>query len=276
MEESRAVNGILNKTQTLALVQQLGHTCNPQLGQNFLVDANIVRKSIQLANLQPGEHVVEIGPGLGTLTAALLQSGAHVYAVERDRKLFTYLSQNFAASDQHLNIIYGDALEHPIADLPIHTPFKIVANLPYAISTPWIERMLWGPLPTRCVLMLQRETAQRMTAQPGCKNYGPIAILLATQFEVLDIHKVPSQCFYPAPDVESALLVLQKRQQPTPLNKITYALIRHIFQYRRKQMGAIAKLIGEEDRIQAWLSLCELSHTVRPEAVAFKNWLKLV
>ena len=167
----------LTPTQTRAVLAQLGIVPRKNLGQNFLTEGNLVRKSLALAELKRGDVVVEIGAGLGTLTEALLEAGAEVFAVEVDR----HLDQNLRASllpkfPDKFHLLEGDAVEHPRAGLPNHHPaakggtYKIVANLPYAVSTPWLDALLAGPLPERMVLMLQREAAARFTAAPGTRR----------------------------------------------------------------------------------------------------------
>ena len=166
----------LSPSTTRELLARLGHQPKRFLGQNFLVDGNIVRKSLELAQIAAGDRVVEVGPGLGTLTGALLEAGAEVWAVEKDRHLHQHLEETLVpASAGRLHLLEGDAVEHPLAgygggypgtasECP---PFKVVANLPYAISTPWMDAVLAGPLPERMVLMLQQEAAQRYAAKPG-------------------------------------------------------------------------------------------------------------
>ena len=143
----------LSPTATRELLASLGHEPKRFLGQNFLVDGNIVRKSLELAGVQAGDTVVEVGPGLGTLTTALLEAGASVWAVEKDRVLHAHLADSLAKKfPATFHLLEGDAVERPLADLPAAIApqnFKIVANLPYAIATPWLDAVLGGPLPAR-------------------------------------------------------------------------------------------------------------------------------
>src|SRR5215211_6584284 len=130
----------LSPTATRELLTRLGHSPKRFLGQNFLVDGNIVRKSLELADVHAGDTVVEVGPGLGTLTTALLESGTDVWAVEKDRTLHAHLEAELAPRfPARFHLLEGDAVERPLAGLPVAPPdFKIVANLPYAIATPWL------------------------------------------------------------------------------------------------------------------------------------------
>ena len=168
----------LSPTATRDLLAQLGHQPVHRLGQNFLVDGNIVRKSLALAEVAAGDTVVEIGPGLGTLTSALLEAGAVVWAVEMDAVLEGHLAATLGAQyPAAFHLLRGDAVEHPLAGLPGGS-CKVVANLPYSIATPWLDAVLSGNLPTRLVLMLQQEAAERYAAQPGTKSFGAISIFL--------------------------------------------------------------------------------------------------
>ena len=169
-------NGQFTPTRTCEILRELGHNPSKKLGQNFLVDSNIVRKSLELAEVSEGDYVVEVGPGLGTLTGALLERGAKVFAVELDKKLFAHLRSYFAGN-ANLNLVNADAVDFPLAALPAEVRnFKIVANLPYAISTPWLDAVLSGKLPSKMSLMLQKEAALRFSAKNSSGEYSPISI----------------------------------------------------------------------------------------------------
>ena len=233
----------LSPTATRELLAKLGHQPKRFLGQNFLVDGNIVRKSLELAGVTAGDTVVEVGPGLGTLTSALLAAGAEVWAVEKDRQLHAHLSETLVPAHPQLHLLEGDAMDHPLAALPAGKSgrFKIVANLPYAISTPWMDAVLSGPLPERIVLMLQEEAAHRYVAPPGSKIFGAISIFLQSAYAVEPGHRVGASCFYPRPDIESVLLNLGRLPAPFVFPAATKALIRACFQQRRKQVGSILR-----------------------------------
>jgi len=256
----------LSPSATRELLTRLGHQPKRFLGQNFLVDGNIVRKSLELAGIAAGDVVVEIGPGLGTLTSALLEAGAEVWAVEKDRQLHAHLVETLVPAHPNFHLLEGDAMDHPIAGFnPMEAgglhpaaavdsprdegvpppgkprPFKIVANLPYAISTPWMDAVLSGPLPDRMVLMLQEEAARRYVAASGSKLFGGISIFLQSAFAVDPGHRVGAGCFHPRPDVESFLLNLGRLPVPFVFPAETKALIRACFQQRRKQLGSILR-----------------------------------
>jgi 16S rRNA (adenine1518-N6/adenine1519-N6)-dimethyltransferase len=231
----------LTPSSTRDLLTKLGHQPKRFLGQNFLVDGNIVRKSLELAAITDRDTVIEIGPGLGTLTSALLATGAEVWAVEKDRQLHAHLLETLVPEHPHLHLLEGDAMEQPLAGYDAGQPFKIVANLPYAISTPWMDAVLSGPLPDRMVLMLQHEAAQRYVAQSGSKLFGAISIFLQSAYAIEPGHRVPAACFHPRPDVESFLLNLVRLPSPFVFPLETKKLIRACFQQRRKQLASILR-----------------------------------
>lgn len=293
----------LSPTSTRELLVRLGHEPKRFLGQNFLVDGNIVRKSLELAQVKPGDTVVEIGPGLGTLTSALLDAGAEVWAVEKDRNLHAHLTETLAKDQPRLHLLEGDAVDEPLAgykpleagcphpaagEIPnprgegtppiaIVRSFKIVANLPYAIATPWLDGVLSGPLPERLVLMLQQEAAQRYVAQPGSKTFGAISIFLQAAYAVAPGHKVDASCFFPQPDIESCLLHLTRRPEPHVFPAATKAVIRACFQQRRKQIGGLLR--GKlPDGGAAWiaqLTAAGLGAHARPEQIPVALWRRL-
>jgi 16S rRNA (adenine1518-N6/adenine1519-N6)-dimethyltransferase len=284
----------LSPTATRELLEQLEHFPNKKLGQNFLVDGNIVRKSIELAELGADSCVVEIGPGLGTLTKAILNSGASLWAVERDACLAEHLRIHFSdelngistmnerrlTKQTILQLIEGDCLDHPRAGLPAATAatgYRIVANLPYAVSTPWMDAVIAGELPERMVLMLQKEAADRYVAPHGTKTFGAISIFLQSVFEVHSKHLVSAQCFHPAPKVDSVLLRLDRRTDAIRFSLAARECIRRIFTQRRKQLGALCKNDSHAGALAWFKELLEhgVTPTVRPEELAIEYWQSL-
>ncbi len=274
----------LSPSATRELLASLGHEPKRFLGQNFLIDGNIVRKSLELAEIRADDTVVEVGPGLGTLTAALLEAGAEVWAVEKDRVLHAHLAETLAPRfPATFHLLEGDAVEHPLADLDPTSAaasageFKVVANLPYAIATPWLDAVLSGPLPARLVLMLQQEAAQRYAATPGTKSFGAISIFLQAAYTIEPGHKVAAACFYPKPDVESHLLNLARKTAPAVFSVPMKTLVRSCFQQRRKQIGALlrARLPGDEAVWRELLRADGLSEQSRPEVIPVVTWQRL-
>jgi 16S rRNA (adenine1518-N6/adenine1519-N6)-dimethyltransferase len=219
-----------------------------------------------------------VGPGLGTLTYALLEAGAQVWAVEKDRTLHAHLTEELAPRfPETFHLLEGDAVEHPLAGLtPASEAFKVVANLPYAIATPWLDAVLGGPLPARLVLMLQLEAAQRYTAKPGTKSFGAISVFLQAAYENAPGHKVSAACFHPRPDVESHLLHLVRREAPFVFPAGAKACIRACFQQRRKQIGALlrAALPEGNDFWRELLAARGLDERARPEEIPVAWWIE--
>jgi len=273
-----SADGILTPSQTRALLERLGHRPRRQLGQNFLVEGNIVRKSLELAGIGPGERIVEIGPGLGTLTGALLAAGAKVFAIERDPTLAAHLRESLIPrAEGRLHLIEGDAVKTPLAGLDPAAPFKIVANLPYAISSPWMEAVLAGPLPERMVLMLQIEAAQRYTAVPGTKAFGAISVFLQAAFRTAGSHRVSRHCFHPAPEVDSVLLRLDRLDAPGTFSAEGRDLIRTLFQQRRKQLASSLRRAAPAVAA-AWLPRLPalgIRPDARAEDVPVEAWIDL-
>lgn len=271
--------GPLTLAATRELLAALGHDPRRWLGQNFLVDPNIVRKSIELGQVAAGDRVVEVGPGLGTLTGALLAAGARVWAVEMDSALAAHLRRTHGANPA-FHLAEGDAMEAPLAGIPDpESGFKVVANLPYAISSPWMEAVCLGPLPDRLVLMLQREAAERLTAEVRTGHWSALTIQVDLAFERVGIHPVPPRCFHPAPKVDSCLLVLQRRPDAARLSAKARQVARALFTQRRKQVGSSARrLFPDDPQVADWiLSLPRhgLDSQVRPEAIPSDVWRSL-
>lgn len=275
----------LSPRQTRQCLDSLGHNPRRNLGQNFLIDGNIVRKSLELAGIVAGDQVVEIGPGLGTLTAALLEAGASVYAVELDPTLAGHLRATLQVQfPESLHLLAGDAVDHPRAGLPANgQPFKVVANLPYAITSPWLDALLVAPLPARLVLMMQKEAADRITASHGSKNFGAISIFVGAAYAKAATFAVSRTCFYPVPGVDSQLLHLQCLPQPVIFSPAVRQLIRQLFTQRRKQIGALVQQHINRNPtdarfLQPWLEqLADFSagRTHRPEDIPLAGWLEL-
>jgi len=266
----------LSPRQTRESLGRIAHRPNKKLGQNFLVDGNLVRKSLDLAEIRPGNSVAEIGPGLGTLTGALLEAGAEVYAVERDAALVRHL-QEALGDEPKLHLIEGDCLDHPRAGYAAAGPLKIVANLPYAVSTPWVEAVVAGPLPKRMVLMLQKEAADRYVAPHGGKSFGAVSIFLQSAYTVRSQHKVSAACFHPAPKVDSTLLRLDRKPDAFQFPEDVRACIRRIFTQRRKQLGALCRK-DPFAPAKTWfenLTAAGVSPSARPEAIPVDLWRTL-
>lgn len=275
---------MLTPSRTQELLKALGHLPRKSLGQNFLIDSNIVRKHLALANLTPEDIIVEVGPGLGTLTEAILTAGHTLYAIELDRTLARFLELNLLERHKtkfHLSL--GDAIDAPLANLPPELAakhsFKILANLPYAISTPWLAQVLKEPiLPERMVLMLQREAAERFTASPGTKSFSAISIFLQSAYKATAMEGVSRSCFFPAPEVDSVLLVLERLPKPYAFAPAIRSLIQRIFTQRRKQMGRLCRSESNLGIVEQWLAaMADAGYpkSSRPEQIPIEWWQNL-
>ena len=268
----------LSPTETSKILEEINHRPKKKLGQNFLVDGNIVHKSLTMANLPTGIPVVEIGPGLGTLTKQLLANDHNVFAIEIDDGLFINLEKTFSddIGNSQLFLSKGDAVKSPLANLPEDiNEFAVVANLPYAISSPWMESLLHTQrIPLRMVIMLQKEAVGRMNAKHGTKEYNALTIFLKAAFSHVQTHPVSRQCFFPIPGIDSVLVQMDRLQKPFLFNQEDRSLIRRIFTQRRKQIGSLIKKEepNVKERINRWLESNELARNLRPEQIEAKQW----
>ena len=271
----------LSPSATRELLLKLDHRPKKKLGQNFLIDGNIVQKSIAMAELREGMDVLEVGPGLGTLTQELLNHGQRVHAVEFDAKLTGNLRERFAPSinQGQLQLIQGDAVKEPLGTIPEDSlEYLVVANLPYAISSAWMEALLaTRQIPQRMVLMLQKEAVERIWAQPNGKNYNALSVFLHGSFMLNGTHSVSRQCFHPVPKIDSVLIRMDRLENPYLFSDRSRALIRKIFTQRRKQIGSLAKKEKPEiqEKLWDWLSQNDLPTTLRPEQIPPEAWRTL-
>ena len=210
-----------------------------KLGQNFLIDENIVRRIVEAAELSPADKVLEVGPGIGTLTQGLAESGADVVAVELDKRLLPVLDVTLEGYD-NVRIVNGDILQVNIMETVAAPEFKVCANLPYYITTPIIFALLEKRLPMeRLVAMVQKEVADKMLAEPGDEDYGPLAIRCQYFCDPYVAMDVPAACFTPVPKVDSAFVILPMREEPpvqVHSEKTFFRVAAAAFAMRRKTM----------------------------------------
>jgi 16S rRNA (adenine1518-N6/adenine1519-N6)-dimethyltransferase len=208
----RAASARLDALEVRRLLRREGLRASHARSQNFLADPDVLQAILDLAEAGPGTRVLEIGPGLGILTGGLLDSGAAVTAIELDAGLSAYLRARFAAPIEagSLDLIEGDALDLELTSL-LAAPYRVVANLPYHITSPTLHRLLGGePAPERLVLMVQAEVAERIAAGPGRMSY--LSVFVQYHATVRIVRRVPASAFEPAPAVESALIVVEPRR----------------------------------------------------------------
>lgn len=250
-----------------------------KLGQNFLIDEDIVRRIVEAAELTPTDKVLEVGPGIGTLTQGLAESGADVVAVELDKRLLPVLSVTLEGYD-NVRIVNGDILKVDIMQEVGAENFKVCANLPYYITTPIIFALLEKRLPMeRLVAMVQKEVAERMAAQPGGREYGALSVAIQyfTEPEIAFI--VPPTSFIPAPAVDSAVIVCRRRKQP-PVQVCDEALffrvVKAAFSMRRKMLNNALKNMGiSSEQCAKWLELAGIDGKRRGETLTLEDFAAL-
>ena len=247
-----------------------------KLGQNFLIKRGIVDEIVHAAELTPGEPVLEVGPGIGTLTQGLAQSGADVTAIELDRRLLAVLDATLASYD-NVRIIHGDVLKLDVPSIMNHKPFKVVANLPYYITTPIIMSLLESKLPIeRLVVMVQKEVALRMVAKPGTKDYGALSVAVQYYTEPDIVLDVPPKSFLPAPAVTSSVIRCVLRDKP-PVDvideKLFFRVVKAGFAQRRKTFANTMKTTGlSKDRIEELLAKANIDGQRRGETFTLQEF----
>ena len=259
-------------SETREILRRFGVCPKRKLGQNFLVDPRIVERSIQWAQVEPSEVVIEVGPGCGTLTDNLVKTGARVFAVEKDPILARHISEHFP-----INILQADAVDFPVGNFDLAQPYKVVANLPYAIASVWLDRVLELPrLPKTLVLLVQKEAADRWFSEVGCKSFGAIGIYLQAMYRLEQKCGVSKRCFYPQPKVDSILLHIQKRADGYLFPKEFKQFIRTLFTHRRQQISRTCKETHAPfvDDFLNFLEKQKLPKTVRAEAVPLELWIE--
>lgn len=247
-----------------------------KLGQNFLIKRGIVDEIVHAAELTPGEPVLEVGPGIGTLTQGLAQSGADVTAIELDRRLLEVLDTTLASYD-NVRIVHGDVLKLDVPTIMNHKPFKVVANLPYYITTPIIMSLLESKLPIeRLVVMVQKEVALRMVAKPGTKDYGALSVAVQYYTEPDIVLDVPPKSFLPAPAVTSSVIRCVLRDKP-PVDvideKLFFRVVKAGFAQRRKTFSNTMKTTGlSRDRIEELLAKANIDGQRRGETFTLQEF----
>lgn len=255
--------------------KRFGIHMSKKLGQNFLIRRSVVDEIVAAAELTAGEPVLEIGPGIGTLTQGLAQSGAAVTAVELDRRLLEVLDTTLAQYN-NVRVIHGDVLKVNIPEIMNHKPFKVVANLPYYITTPIIMSLLEMKLPIeRLVVMVQREVAERMVAQPGTKAYGALSVAVQYYTEPSIVMDVPPRAFMPAPEVTSAVICCRLREKP-PVEvadeKLFFRVVKAAFAQRRKTFSNTMKTTGlDKETIASVLAKANIDGARRGETFSLQE-----
>ena len=262
------------------VIRAAGLTAKKSLGQNFLLDLNLTRRIAHCAGPLDGVTAVEIGPGPGGLTRALLMEGVKkVIAIERDARCLPALQDIACAYPGRLEILSADAREVDYAALSFSAPVRVVANLPYSVGTPllvgWLKTFPWPPWFDRLVLMFQREVAKRIVAAPGTKDYGRLAVLAQWRTEARMLFSLPAAAFTPKPKVDSAIVQLVPRDRPEPacdvarLERVTAAA----FGQRRKMLRASLRQVTPD--AQSLLKALGLDPEARAETLKIGDFCRI-
>ena len=227
---------IARKEVTQHILKRFNIRASKRLGQNFLIDSQVVEDIANTAVEEDGERILEVGPGIGTLTQGLLQVGGNVTAVELDTRLIKVLEETMEGYE-NLRIIHGDILKVDVMALMGPEPFTVAANLPYYITTPILMHFLESRMPIKkMITMVQKEVALRMVAKPGGKDYGSLSVAIQYWTEPAIVRHVPASSFIPAPEVESAVVCCTVREKP-PVEaepKMFFRVVKASFAQRRK------------------------------------------
>lgn len=275
-----------NPQNTIAVLQKYHFTFQKKFGQNFLIDPHVLDKIIAAAKITKEDFVLEIGPGIGTLTQYLAESAREVAAVEIDKNLIPILEDTLSAYD-NVTVINEDVMKLDLARLAAEKnggrPIKVVANLPYYITTPIIMGLFEGGVPLESItVMVQKEVAMRMQAGPGTKDYGALSLAVQYYAQPYLAANVPQNCFMPRPNVGSAVIRLTRYQEP-PVKvkdeKLLFALIRASFGQRRKTLvnGLYnsQELHFTKEQIAEAIGKAGLPESVRGEALTLEEFAVL-
>jgi 16S rRNA (adenine1518-N6/adenine1519-N6)-dimethyltransferase len=269
---------LLGPAEIRDLAARLDLQPTKRLGQNFVVDGNTVRRIVKTAGVGPGDEVLEVGPGLGSLTLGLLEAGARVTAVELDKRLAELLPQTVALlqPEAQLTVIAADALK--VTDLPGH-PIRLVANLPYNVSVPVLLHLLHEvPSLETALVMVQAEVGQRLAAPPGSKVYGSPSVKAAWYGRWSAAGMVSRQVFWPVPNVDSILVAYERGELPgTEAERVaTFALVDAAFGQRRKMLRqSLAEVLGGSAAATARLEAGGVDPTERGEQLGVEEFLRV-
>lgn len=276
-----------NPTSTIAILQKYHFNFQKKYGQNFLIDTNILEKIIDAAGVNQDDCVLEIGPGIGTMTQYLCEHAREVVAVEIDQKLIPILEQDTLSSYDNITIINDDILKVDISAIVQEknngNPIKVVANLPYYITTPIIMGLFESHIPLESItIMVQKEVAERMQVGPGTKDYGALSLAVQYYARPMVMLTVPASCFMPRPNVDSAVIKLTRHERsPVTVSdeKFLFDIIRASFNQRRKTLvnalGNAAGLNVKKEQVLSALEKMGMSPTIRGEALTLGEFAEL-
>jgi 16S rRNA (adenine1518-N6/adenine1519-N6)-dimethyltransferase len=275
------------------LLSARGIQLTKSLGQNFLHDANQLQRIVKAAELTKADKVLEIGPGLGPLTELLLEKAGEVLAIEKDARLAEFLCEWFkvaqasrllapqknAGETPALHLFHADALEFLKREPRDWSDWKLVANLPYSVASPILVELAQGARsPKKIVATLQLEVAKRLMAKPSDKDYGVLTLLVQLDYEPRDWFKIPASCFFPEPDVDSACVVLDRREQPLlpeNLRASFVKIVKRAFSQRRKKMLKLLREDWPEQKLKQVLQELCIPPQERAEKLSLIEFAKL-
>ncbi len=276
-----------NQKETIAILNKYGFNFQKKFGQNFLIDTHVLEKIIRAADITKDDCVLEIGPGIGTMTQYLCENAGKVIAVEIDKNLIPILTEDTLAVYDNVKVINSDVLKLDLKKLAEEEnggrPIKVVANLPYYITTPIIMGLFEAGVPLASItVMVQKEVADRMQAGPGSKDYGALSLAVQYYAEPYIAANVPPNCFMPRPNVGSAVIRLTLHEKP-PIEvtdeKLLFKLIRASFAQRRKTLvnglTNSPELSFSKEEVAKVLEECGYSPTIRGEALTLAEFAKL-
>ena len=268
----------MNITEIMSTLDELGVSPRKSFGQNFLHDRNIAAWIVGKLDLQPGDHVIEIGSGLGALTEELLRAGVSATLLEKDRAFAEYLRKKFA--NAQIEVVEGDALEYDVRRDFLRRPAKVIGNLPYYASSPLLFHFCADPCPyDRMVITVQKEMADRLSASPGTKEYGSLTVIVQHRWRVAKLKTLAPTVFLPKPRVDSAVLLMTRRDagELEEVDPVRFAeVVRTGFSKRRKQVRNVLCLYGDSELILGALQSVGLPPTVRAEDISLEKWIKVV
>ena len=266
----------LTRTQAMDLLHKYGISPRKFLGQNFVIEPNTIRQVIELSSIKPSDFIIEIGPGIGSLTLSLLEVARHVTAVEIDSALVELLEDSLEPEDKKFRLIHADVMDLDLNELLIarNETWNLVANLPYNISVPLICDLLERvPAITKMTVMVQREVAERLVAKPGEKAFGLPSLKVQYFAEVKKIADVPSSVFLPKPKVESSLLQIKRLEKHSISTnpELLFELAKQAFNQRRKMLRRSLKDIFELNDFES----VGIDPTSRAEDITLEEWISL-
>lgn len=271
-----------NPQVTIEIIKKYNFAFQKRFGQNFLIDSHVIEKIINQADITKDDIVLEIGPGIGTMTQYLAEAAGHVYAVEIDKNLPVILAETLADYD-NVTIVNDDILKVDIAELTGNKPIKVVANLPYYITTPIIMGLFEKHINAVSItVMVQKEVAMRMQSGPGNKDYGALSLAVQYYASPYIVANVPPNCFMPRPGVGSAVIRLTCYEKPPVKVKdevLMFKLIRAAFNQRRKTLqnalNNSPELSITKEQVVSALNELGLSETVRGETLSLEQFAHL-